>query len=54
MKQLGIFDAAFSNLETRSTPQHVGGLSIYDPSTPLGGSADGRPTSRVSRMGGNP
>jgi diacylglycerol O-acyltransferase len=33
MKQLGILDAAFINLEQGNTPQHVGGLGIYDPST---------------------
>ena len=33
MKQLGIIDAAFINLEQTNTPQHVGGLGIYDPST---------------------
>jgi WS/DGAT/MGAT family acyltransferase len=33
MKQLGILDAAFVNLEQANTPQHVGGLGIYDPST---------------------
>jgi len=33
MKQLGILDAAFINLEQSNTPQHVGGLGIYDPST---------------------
>jgi diacylglycerol O-acyltransferase len=33
MKQLGILDAAFINLEQPNTPQHIGGLGIYDPST---------------------
>lgn len=37
MKQLGILDAAFINLEQTNTPQHVGGLGIYDPSTAAGG-----------------
>jgi len=37
MKQLGILDAAFINLEQGNTPQHVGGLGIYDPSTAPGG-----------------
>ncbi len=37
MKQLGILDAAFINLEQANTPQHVGGLGIYDPSTAPGG-----------------
>ena len=30
MKQLGILDSAFINLEQANTPQHVGGLGIYD------------------------
>lgn len=38
MKQLGVLDTAFINLETANTPQHVGGLGIYDPSTAPGGS----------------
>lgn len=33
MKQLGILDSAFVNFEHRNTPQHIGGLGIYDPST---------------------
>ena len=33
MKQLGILDSAFINLERPNTPQHIGGLGIYDPST---------------------
>jgi WS/DGAT/MGAT family acyltransferase len=37
MKQLGILDSAFLNLEQTNTPQHVGGLGIYDPSTAEGG-----------------
>ena len=37
MKQLGILDAAFVNLEQTNTPQHVGGMGIYDPSTAPGG-----------------
>ncbi|MBW2941654.1 WS/DGAT/MGAT family O-acyltransferase [Zhongshania aquimaris] len=37
MKQLGILDTAFINLEHPNTPQHVGGLGIYDPSTAPGG-----------------
>ncbi|MEM1111166.1 MAG: wax ester/triacylglycerol synthase family O-acyltransferase [Pseudomonadota bacterium] len=37
MKQLGILDAAFVNLEQNNTPQHIGGLGIYDPSTAPGG-----------------
>ena len=36
MKQLGILDAAFINLEQTNTPQHVGGLGIYYPSTAPG------------------
>ena len=37
MKQLGILDTAFVNLEQTNTPQHVGGMGIYDPSTAPGG-----------------
>lgn len=37
MKQLGVLDSAFINLEHANTPQHVGGLGIYDPSTAPGG-----------------
>lgn len=37
MKQLGILDSAFVNLEQTNTPQHVGGIGIYDPSTAPGG-----------------
>ncbi len=37
MKQLGVLDAAFINLEQGNTPQHIGGLGIYDPSTAPGG-----------------
>jgi len=37
MKQLGVLDTAFINLEHPNTPQHVGGLGIYDPSTVPGG-----------------
>jgi WS/DGAT/MGAT family acyltransferase len=37
MKQLGVLDAAFINLEQSNTPQHVGSLGIYDPSTAPGG-----------------
>ena len=37
MKQLGIIDSAFINLEQTNTPQHVGGMGIYDPSTAPGG-----------------
>ena len=33
MKQLGILDSAFINLEQANTPQHIGGFGIYDPST---------------------
>lgn len=38
MKQLGIIDSAFVNLEHPNTPQHIGGLGIYDQSTAPGGS----------------
>lgn len=37
MKQLGTLDSAFINLENRLTPQHIGSLGIYDPSTAPGG-----------------
>ena len=36
MKQLGILDSAFINLEHPNTPQQIGGLGIYDPSTAPG------------------
>jgi len=36
MKQLGIIDSAFINMEQPTIPQHVGGLGIYDPSTAPG------------------
>ena len=38
MKQLGILDSAFVNLEQTNTPQHIGGVGIYDPSTARDGS----------------
>ncbi len=37
MKQLGPLDSAFINLENSNTPQHIGGLGIYDVSTARGG-----------------
>ncbi|MBB3046447.1 WS/DGAT/MGAT family acyltransferase [Litorivivens lipolytica] len=37
MKQLGVLDTAFINLEQTNTPQHIGGMGIYDPSTAPGG-----------------
>jgi WS/DGAT/MGAT family acyltransferase len=37
MKQLGILDSAFVNLEQTNTPQHIGGIGIYDPSSAIGG-----------------
>ena len=37
MKQLGVLDSAFINLEMPNTPQHIGGLGIYDQSTAPGG-----------------
>lgn len=37
MKQLGILDSAFINLEHATVPQHIGGVGIYDPSTAPGG-----------------
>ena len=33
MEQLGYTDAIFINLETERTPQHIGFMGIYDPST---------------------
>jgi diacylglycerol O-acyltransferase len=38
MKQVGILDSAFINLEQPDTPQHIGTLGIYDPSAAPGGS----------------
>ena len=37
MKQLGVLDSAFINLEHPNTPQHIGGFGIYDPSTAADG-----------------
>ena len=37
MRQLTGLDASFLYLETRNAPMHIGGLSIYDPSTAPGG-----------------
>ena len=37
MEQLGFTDAIFINLETERTPQHIGFMGIYDPSTAKGG-----------------
>ncbi|MBK7727493.1 MAG: wax ester/triacylglycerol synthase family O-acyltransferase [Gammaproteobacteria bacterium] len=37
MRQLGIIDSAFINMENPRIPQHVGGVGIYDPSTAPGG-----------------
>ena len=37
MRQLGIIDAAFINLENPTVPQQIGSLGIYDPSTAPGG-----------------
>ena len=36
MRQLGIIDSAFINLENPTVPQHIGGVGIYDPSTAPG------------------
>ena len=33
MKQLGYTDSIFVTLETPTTPQHIGFLGVYDPST---------------------
>ncbi len=38
MKQVGILDSAFINLEQPNTPQHIATMGIYDPSTAPGGS----------------
>jgi len=38
MNQLSGSDTLFLSMETQRTPQHVGGLSIYDPCTAPGGS----------------
>ncbi|WP_330925881.1 wax ester/triacylglycerol synthase family O-acyltransferase [Candidatus Sororendozoicomonas aggregata] len=40
MKQLSALDTTFLNLETDTTPMHVGCVGIYDPSTIPGGSLD--------------
>lgn len=37
MQQLSALDASFLYLETPTTPMHVGGVAIYDPSTAPGG-----------------
>ena len=37
MKQLGILDSAFINLEHKNVPQHIGSFGIYDQSTAPGG-----------------
>ncbi len=37
MRQLGIIDSAFINMENPRIPQHIGGVGIYDPSTAPGG-----------------
>ncbi|MEO0368605.1 MAG: wax ester/triacylglycerol synthase family O-acyltransferase [Pseudomonadota bacterium] len=37
MKQLSGLDASFLYLETANSPMHIGGLTIYDPSTAPGG-----------------
>lgn len=37
MQQLSGLDASFLYLETANSPMHIGGLSIYDPSTAPGG-----------------
>lgn len=37
MEQLTALDASFAYMEKSSTPMHIGGLGIYDPSTALGG-----------------
>ena len=37
MRQLGVTDAAFINIENPTVPQQIGSLGIYDPSTAPGG-----------------
>ncbi|CAA0095392.1 Putative diacyglycerol O-acyltransferase [BD1-7 clade bacterium] len=37
MKQLGVLDSAFINLEHKNVPQHIGSFGIYDQSTAPGG-----------------
>lgn len=37
MEQLSALDASFAYMEKSSTPMHIGGLGIYDPSTAPGG-----------------
>jgi len=37
MRQLGIIDSGFINMENPTVPQHIGGMGIYDPSTAPGG-----------------
>jgi WS/DGAT/MGAT family acyltransferase len=37
MKQLGILDSAFINMEHKNVPQHIGSFGIYDQSTAPGG-----------------
>ncbi|MFM7784317.1 MAG: WS/DGAT/MGAT family O-acyltransferase [Gammaproteobacteria bacterium] len=37
MRQLGIVDAAFVNIENPTIPQHIGSLAVFDPSTAPGG-----------------
>ena len=37
MQQLGYTDAIFFNLENTNTPQHIGFMGVYDPSTADGG-----------------
>lgn len=36
MRQLGVIDSAFINLENPTVPQQIGGVGIYDPSTAPG------------------
>ena len=36
MRQLGVTDSTFINLENPTVPQHIGGVGIYDPSTAPG------------------
>ena len=50
MRQLGITDAAFINIENPTVPQQIGRLGSYDPSTAHSTRAD-RPGSATSSKG---
>ena len=42
MQRLGYTDAVFFNLENSNTPQHIGFMGVYDPSTAEGGVVRGK------------